>query len=277
MSSPITPVLPGSSSYGLAWKQVTVMSVDGNIAKVRDQLSATFDMDRTKLRAKGDPPEVGETWIVDRSYGNEWTFALIIGKPIPTPPIPRPPQVYVVADATARDAIQSPDDGMVVYRLDRNYHEQYSATSNVWFALPRPGLIRRLEPTTNLNIPAGAETVDPDTMITFTPSSIRRYKLSYESRFSQTNAGTMTVTFRYVAGNGPILTTSTSFLTYTVPGNGGNFAGFSTFKVLPSLSGTYTVGVSLFSGSGAGASILYGAADSSGRSSILEDVNVSAQ
>jgi hypothetical protein len=274
MSSPMTPTIPGSSSYGLAWKAVTVLSVDGNLANVRDQLSATFWVSRVNLRYKGSPPEVGEQWIVDRSYGNDWTFAMIINRPIP---LTRPSQVYVVANQAARDAIQSPDDGMVVYRIDRSYHEQYSATSSTWTALPRTGLIRRWDPTADLNISGGLETVDPDVSVTFTIDLTRRYKLSYTTRFSQTNAGTMTFSFRYVAGTGPLLSTSTQWFSHTVPGNGANFAGLSAYKVLPpGLSGTYTVGVSLFSGSGAGASTLYGSSGI-GRTLILEDVGVSQQ
>ena len=276
MSSPITPVHPGSSSYGLAWKQVVVLSVDGNVAQVRDQLSQTFWMSRNNLRSKSTPPQVGETWIVDRSYLNDWTFALIVNQPVPPA---RPPQVYVVADVAARNAIQSPDDGMVVYRLDRNYHEQYSAGSNLWTPLPRVGLIRRWDPLTNLTMPGGTETVDPDTVVTHTFDSARRYKVTYTTRFSQTNtSGTMSLNMRYVAGTGPILPTSTQFLNFVAQGNGGNNAALSAAKVLPAnLSGTYTVGVSFFAGSGGGNSTVYGGSSGEGRTLIFEDIGVPQQ
>ena len=276
MSSPITPTLPGSSSYGLAWKQVTVLSVDGNVAQVRDQLSQTFWMDRTNLRAKGDPPQVGETWIVDRSYLNDWTFALIVNKPVPPA---RPPQVYVVANAVARDAIDHPDDQMVVYRIDRNYHEIYSVSTGTWSPLTRVGLIKRWDPTTNLSLPGASETVDPDTVVTWTLDGARRYKVTYSTRFSQTNAGgTMTISFRYVAGSGPLLPTSTQFMNYTAIANGGNNAALTAVKVLPgNLSGVYTIGVSFFAGSGGGASTVYGGASGEGRTLIFEDVGIPQQ
>jgi hypothetical protein len=273
MSSPIAPISPGTSSYGLAWKQVVVLSVDGNVAQVRDQLSRTFWMSRNNLRSKSAPPQPGETWIVDRSYLNDWTFALIVNQPVP---VDRPAPVYAVANATARDAIQSPDDGMVVFRVDRGYHEQYSATSSTWSTLPRTGLIKRWDPLTNLTIPGSTETVDPDTVVTFTLDAARRYELSYLTRFSQTTAGgTMTLSMRYVAGSGPLLPTSTQFLNYVVPANGANNAGLSAIKVLPgNLSGVYTVGVSFFAGSGGGNSTVYGGSSGEGRTLIFKDVGI---
>jgi hypothetical protein len=276
MSSPITPVTPGTSGYGLAWKQVVVLSVDGNVAQVRDQLSQTFWMSRTNLRAKGTPPQVGESWIVDRSYLNDWTFALIVNQPVPPA---RPPVVYAVADATARDAIQSPEDGMVVFRIDRAYHEQYSATSNTWFALPRTGLIRRWDPLSNLSMPGGTETVDPDTVVTQTFDAARRYEVSYTTRFSQTNtSGTLSLNMRYVAGTGPVLPTSTQFLNFVVSGNGANNAGLSATKVMPpGLSGVYTVGVSFFAGSGGGNTTVYGGSSGEGRTLIFKDVGIPQQ
>lgn len=271
MSSPITPVSPGTSSYGLAWKQVTILSVDGDIAYVRDQLSQSFWMSRTNLRAKGDAPQVGETWIVDRSYLNDWTFALIVNKPI------RPSQVYVVADSASRDAIVNPDDQMIVYRLDRGYHEIYDVDSETWSATPRTGLIKTLNPTGNLTMASdNTDTVDSGTVMTVSLRPERSYKITYSTRFTQTNAGTMTVSFRYVAGSGPLLVTSAEFLTFTAAGNGSNDAGLSVTKILPSgLSGTYTVGVTLYTESGSGSTTVYGGAAGKGRSVILEDVGVS--
>jgi hypothetical protein len=276
MSSPMTPTLPGSSGYGLAWKAVTVLSVDGNLANVRDQLSATFWVSRVNLRYKGSPPQVGEQWIVDRSYGNDWTFAMLINQPIP---FARPPLMYVVANGAARDAILNPDNGMIIFRCDWYQHEGYDATSDTWIPLPRVGLIRRWDPLADLSLTGGTETVDPATVTTWNFNLARQYKLSYTTRFSQTNAGgTMGVAFRYVAGNGPLLPTSSRFLTFTVPGNGANNAGLTTFKALPpGLSGTYTVGVSLFSGSGGGNATAYGSASGEGRTAILEDMGVSQQ
>jgi len=276
MSSPITPVSPGTTSYGLAWKKVAVLSVDGHIAQVRDQLSQTFWMNRTNLRAKSDPPEVGEEWIVDRSLGNDWTFAMVLNKPIPKV---RPSTVYTVLSATARNAIDTPDDGMVIFRMDLGYHEVYDADTSTWSALPHVGLIKRWDPTSDLSMSGGTETVDPSTMVTFTLDLTRRYKITYSTRFSQTNAGgTMSVAFRYVAGAGPITTTSTRFLNYVAIGNGANNAGLTTSKVMPAgLSGQYTIGVSFFSGSAGGNATAYGASNGEGRTLILEDIGVPQQ
>lgn len=272
MSSPITPVAPGTSSYGVAWKSVVIMSVDGNVAIVRDQLSMTFKMDRTNLRAKSNPPEVGEEWMVDRSYGNDWSFAMIMNKPIP---LVRPGLVYSVADATERDAIPSPEHNLTVFRRDRAYNEVYDANTSTWFASPRVGLIKRVDPTTDFNFTASPEVVDTAVTVTFTLDSSRRYKLTYSTRFSQTNAGTMAMTFRYAAG-ASLAITSTLLMTYTPRGNGGDNAAMTAVKILPAgLSGQYTVGVTAFAGSGAGASIAYGGSSGTGRAFIVEDVGVS--
>lgn len=78
------PIGPGSSSYGLAWKAVQVVSVDisTNTAVVIDQLTKTFTMPLSAWRSKGVPPAPGETWIVDQLYG-KWRWVCLVsgGKP----------------------------------------------------------------------------------------------------------------------------------------------------------------------------------------------------
>lgn len=274
MSSPISPVNSGTSSYGLAWKSVTVLSVDGNVAIVRDQLSQTFKMDRTNLRAKGDPPEIGETWIVDRSLANDWSFSMIVGKPIP---LVRPSPVYAVANSTERDAIVAPFSGMTVFRRDLGYHEYYDLPTTSWLPTPRVGLIRRWDPTGDLTFTT-TEVVDTATMVTWTADPLRRYKLTYTTRFSQSGAGTASFAIRYVAGAGPITTSSTVMLNFTVQGNGANNDGATFVKVAPpGLSGVYTIGVTMNSASGAGSSIAYGGSSGTGRTLIFEDVSLPQQ
>jgi hypothetical protein len=110
----------------LAWKSVSVLSVDGKVAIVRDQLSQTFKMDRTMMRAKAQPPMVGENWFVDRSYGNDWTFAMIINADI----TPLVPAVIPVADLAGRNAIQNPIAGQMALRMDSNYVDTFDGT--IW-------------------------------------------------------------------------------------------------------------------------------------------------
>jgi hypothetical protein len=125
------PVSAGTTAYGLAWKVVSVMSVDGNVAIVRDQLSQTFKIDRTNLRYKGIPPQVGESWFVDRSLGNDWAFAQLVGTPL------RPGPVYNVLTQADRDSIVRPEVNLTVYRDDTNTVEQWNGTA--WTVLnPEP-------------------------------------------------------------------------------------------------------------------------------------------
>lgn len=78
------PIGPGSSSYGLAWKAVTVISVDisTNTAIVVDQLTKRFTMPLSSWRSKGLPPAPNEIWIVDQLYGKwRWVCMVAGGKP----------------------------------------------------------------------------------------------------------------------------------------------------------------------------------------------------
>lgn len=78
------PIGPGATSYGLAWKAVTVMSVDNstNTAIVVDQLTKSFTMPLSSWRSKGLPPAPGEIWIVDQLYGKwRWVCMVAGGKP----------------------------------------------------------------------------------------------------------------------------------------------------------------------------------------------------
>lgn len=80
MSAPVsTPVYPGSSGHGAAYKEVLVQAVDYKVSKavVIDQLGKQMQVRCDIMRAKGNVPAVGERWLVDRQYG-VWTFAAIM-------------------------------------------------------------------------------------------------------------------------------------------------------------------------------------------------------
>lgn len=81
MSSPLVsqPVSAGTDSHGAAWKAVLVRSVDHHrrLALVTDQFGKDMEIRCDILRAKGNLPEPGEQWIIDRHYG-VWIFGAII-------------------------------------------------------------------------------------------------------------------------------------------------------------------------------------------------------
>jgi microcystin-dependent protein len=71
---------PGSASHGAAQKSVRVQTVEPStrIATCIDNLGKTMQIRYDIMRSKGNMPEPGETWIVDRQLFNTWTFAAII-------------------------------------------------------------------------------------------------------------------------------------------------------------------------------------------------------
>lgn len=70
----------GVVSRGFEHKRVRVEQVDATakIAWCRDDFGRLVEVRTDVLRAKGQPPAVGEFWYVDRQYGG-WTFALVVG------------------------------------------------------------------------------------------------------------------------------------------------------------------------------------------------------
>lgn len=123
---------------GIGYMVATVVSVQDNQAQVRDQTGRTLFVRRDFQRAKGPWPEVGEQWIIDKSFGNDWSFAMLI-TPSQTP-IARPP-VMSVADLAGRNAITSPALGQMALRRDSNYVDFFDGT--IWrgtksVILPRP-------------------------------------------------------------------------------------------------------------------------------------------
>lgn len=89
----------GTGSRGFPWLEVTVESIDNGLADVVDQFGEHKSVRVDILRSKGDQPQVGERWIIDRAFGT-WTFAAVIGyvppEPPPPPDPPDPPEIMVV-------------------------------------------------------------------------------------------------------------------------------------------------------------------------------------
>jgi hypothetical protein len=97
---------------GLASLVVEVLSVQDSAALVRSQFGGKQIQVRRDIgRAHAPWPQIGEQWIIDRSFSSEWTFAAIIGGDEQRP-------VGTVADAAARTAIQAKYINMAVYQLD---------------------------------------------------------------------------------------------------------------------------------------------------------------
>lgn len=156
---------------GITMLDVTIMSVDGNLAQVRANQAGgrTFPVRRDFMRAKGDLPYPGERWIVDRSFGNEWSFAMIISESMtPPPPTPRAPLIQV-ADLAARNALSpGPTPGQMVARNDYNTLDlwdgaQWRGLKNV--LMPRPATLLGwtvAQPTASGNVYTVAQVAIPD-------------------------------------------------------------------------------------------------------------------
>jgi hypothetical protein len=133
---------------GIAYMVATILSIDGNIALVRmDQAAGRTERVRIDYqRAKGDLPAVGEQWIVDKTYGNEWSFAMIISpSKTPVPPTP-PPALIRVASLAERNAIASPAQGQMALRTDNASQDiwdgvKWRGMKPLWFPQIRPTLL----------------------------------------------------------------------------------------------------------------------------------------
>jgi hypothetical protein len=150
---------PYQPSTGLSSLQAKVLSVDGNLAAVQDQLGRQLQVRRDWMRAKGtDLPQPGEVWMITKEFGNVWSFGLLISpSTTPVPPTPRP-AVLAVASQAARDALTDVVAGQMVIRLDSGLTDVYNGSS--WHGVTP---LRVASPS----IPAtGAQSTSPFTAVT---------------------------------------------------------------------------------------------------------------
>jgi hypothetical protein len=73
------PVNNGTDSHGFAWKAVTVRMVNlrRRLALCEDEFGRHMEIRCDIMRSKGNLPETGEQWIIDRALG-DWQFAAIL-------------------------------------------------------------------------------------------------------------------------------------------------------------------------------------------------------
>lgn len=110
---------------GFSYLQVTVLSVDGNLAFVRaDQAGGrTFNVRRDFTRAKAPWPQPNEQWIIERPFGSDgWVFSLQLSGDVQTP-------MLVVPNAAARNAL-TPYTDQAVYQLDT--YSAWRWTGTAW-------------------------------------------------------------------------------------------------------------------------------------------------
>lgn len=106
--------------------------------------------------------------------------------------------------------------------------------------------VTSVSPSTNATF--SAHQVLADDTVTFMAIASHRYKISFSTRHSNT-VGTATspaavaCNLRWVAGAGPITTSSTMLRGFAFPSNQGN-GEFSGFKTITGLSGLVTIGIS---------------------------------
>lgn len=131
--------------------------------------------------------------------------------------------------------------------------------------------VTSVSPSTNATFTTHA--VLPDDTVTFMAIASHRYKITYSTRHSN-SVGTATtpaavgVNLRWVAGAGPILTSSTLIREFAFPATGGN-GDFCGFKTITGLSGLVTIGIS--ASASTGTSTFNGGTDD--RELLVEDVN----
>jgi hypothetical protein len=79
MSGISTPRYPGSRSHGTAYKPCTVIKTDHDklVCIVRDNIGKFMEVRCDIMRAKGNLPEPGEVWYIDRQY-DIWVFGAIL-------------------------------------------------------------------------------------------------------------------------------------------------------------------------------------------------------
>lgn len=79
------PVNPGAVlGAAMSLDYGTITGIDGTMAEVT-MTSGTQKVRITMTRGKSGIPAVGETWILDKLYG-DWQFAVLVNAPIPRAP-----------------------------------------------------------------------------------------------------------------------------------------------------------------------------------------------
>lgn len=191
-------------TQGFSQMECTVLSVEGDTAKVRDQLTRQIDVRRDIMRANGTPPAVGERWIISRDLMNTWTFAARLGART----APLPDMVFTVASFAERDAIESPWQGMTVYQ--RDFRITWVRDSGAWVPIQQPvNTIERVG-TGDVTVTTASQDV-PGTLAGFTlvvPATIK-----IEASFDCTTTATTTgYSFGQVAVNGVVQSNQFVFL-----------------------------------------------------------------
>lgn len=125
---------PYQPSTGLSYLQAKVLSVDGALAAVQDQLGRRMQVRRDWMRAKGtDLPQPGETWMIAKEFGNVWSFAMLLSAS-QSPPGPGPSMI-VFPSRAARDAMANVKTGQLAFRTDSGLTDVYNGSS--WHGLSR--------------------------------------------------------------------------------------------------------------------------------------------
>lgn len=119
---------PASTALGVVTKTVYVDSVDGPIAIVHDQFGTTFRMRRDVMRAKGDPPMIGDAWIVDKLSVNDWVFSVCMNAPVVSHAI----QADVDSLNTQVDVLDERINGLAVCRVALGVDVSMGAATDVF-------------------------------------------------------------------------------------------------------------------------------------------------
>lgn len=221
----MTQALP---TAGMAWLQCTVLQVDRDTATVRDQLGQNRTIRRDIQRAKGKPPEVGETWIIDRTYGNTWTFACIVGADLSLYLDPQPPTSVPIANADFSNIVL-PYPGLVVLGVD-NLLYRYTGVAWVQIQVDKPACTFYMNTTKSINNMLDTD-VQWDNYLEdwVDPSGLHMWDASQPSRMAIRKGGYYTygVSVHY-AQNATGKRTATITLNGTGTPNGGTAIGYDT-------------------------------------------------
>lgn len=72
-----------SQATSLPYKRVFINSVALGVAHCTDEFGVAVSIPVSVRRAKGVLPAAGETWVVDKSISNSWTFAAVTTAVVP--------------------------------------------------------------------------------------------------------------------------------------------------------------------------------------------------